>query len=316
MYSEAMQAAIDRVLAHQTFDVIQLEHQHLGLFHVDSPGAIRILDAHNIESDNIRRLTRYSRSPLRRLYYELEYRKVRREESTVLAGQDALLVTSERDRWLIEEEFPHIPKFVIPNGVDTEFFHPSDQAPEPLSLVFTGAMNYLPNADGIGYFLREIFPIIRKEIPEVHVSVVGSGPPKWLERLADSNVTVTGYVNDVRPFVHRASVYVVPLRMGGGTRLKVLEAMAMKKPVVTTSIGCEGIDVVHNESALIADDPNEFAAAVIELVRNDRRRASIVDRGYDVVREKYEWSVVGDRLAGVYDTLLMKRTRRSVQERV
>ena len=289
-HSARMQAMIDAVVAEDSFDLIQLENHPTGLFRIDLPGVPRILDVQNVEYDNVRRMSHATTSALRRVYYAREYRKLRREESGVYAAQDAILVTSTRDRSLVDADVPRIPKFVIPNGVDASFFSPTEAPVEPHSLVFTGAMNYFPNADAMVYFLKEIFPLILKEIPDTRVSFVGGGPSRQPEALASANVEITGYVPDVRPHVHRAAVYIVPLRMGGGTRLKVLEAMAMEKPVVTTSVGCEGIAGKDRETALVADDPERFASSVVQLMRDRELCTRIVRRGRDLVLAEYEWS--------------------------
>jgi glycosyltransferase involved in cell wall biosynthesis len=249
-------------------------------------------------------MSRASRSPIRRAFYAREYRKLHKEETDVFGAQDAILVTSARDKALISADFPRMPIFIVPNGVDTSYFHPRTGPPESHTLVFTGAMNYFPNSDGIMYFLREVFPLIQKEVPDARVRVVGGGPPRHLLAMASEAVEITGFVEDVRPYVDRASICIVPLRMGGGTRLKVLEAMAMEKPVVTTSVGCEGIHVVDRESALIADNPELFAASAVELMRDHDLYRTLVENGGDLVREFYEWSVVGVRLGEAYDSIM------------
>jgi len=165
-------------------------------------------------------------------------------------------------------------------------------------------MAYVPNSDGMLYFLDEIFPLIKKKVPGVTITIVGNRPPRELLRRASDDVIVTGYVDDVRPFVERAAVYVAPLRIGSGTRLKILEALSMKKPVVTTSIGCEGLDVVDGESALVADEPEAFACRVIELLHSDRLRRKLMRTGSELVREKYDWRIVHKRLDEAYCEVL------------
>jgi len=230
--------------------------------------------------------------------------KFLREEMQVCKMQDALLVTSARDKEILNAEVPQVPKFVIPNGVDMMYFRPSHLVPEPASLVFTGLMSYIPNHDGMLYFLDKIFPLVLREVPHARVYIVGGQPRRKLVKRASHNVVVTGYVEDVRPYVWRSSVFVVPLRMGGGTRLKIFEAMAMKKPVVTTSIGCEGIDVRNGESALIADEPQAFAQAIVQLIQSADLRQRLIENGYELVKSEYEWSVIGQRVGEVYQSLL------------
>jgi glycosyltransferase involved in cell wall biosynthesis len=293
-YTQEMRKEIMRLVEDRKFDLVQVA------FHGDLPalagGPVRIFDAQNIDYDSVRRMMRAARSPIRRFFYSREFKALSLEEIEQFRRYDAVLVTSNRDRTLLDSTVPEIPKYVIPNGVDATYFQPGNGARDASALVFTGAFSYFPNVDGMEYFLEKIFPIVRQNIPNIKVYVVGSNPPKNLQNLSSENVIVTGYVEDVRPYVDRAAVYVVPLRMGGGTRLKVLEALAMKKPVVSTTIGCEGIEVSDGESLLIADEPEDFAAAVIRLLRDRTYGEQLAHRGYDLIRARYEWSVIGDRL--------------------
>lgn len=303
-----MEQEILKVVREGDFDIIQTEFASMGCYNI--PGrAVKILDSHNIEYDNFRRVWLKTRAPLRKLHYYDEYRKFYKEELANYRNQDVLFLTSQRDKELIDAELPERAKYVVPNGVDGAYFAPSLQTPEPWSIVFTGAMSYFPNNDGMYYFLDNIFPLILKEIPEAKLYVVGIHPPKELLRRNSHNVTVTGFVDDVRPFVYRSSVFVVPLRMGGGTRLKVLEAMAMKKPIVSTSIGCEGINVRHDESILIADDPASFADSVVKLLGDAALRQRLVDRGYELMKNEYEWEVIGNSVEQIFRQLLEKAGR-------
>jgi glycosyltransferase involved in cell wall biosynthesis len=306
-YSPGMQKAIDRFLVRERFDIIQMENYPLGFYNLGDQGALHVMDAQNVEYDSAHRIANASPSSLRRWFYEREAMSIRREETAIYRKQSGVLLTSDRDRSLLEADLPEVPKFVVPNGVDLSYFQPGGGRIEPASLVFTGSMNYYPNTDGVLYFLSEIFPLIRKVVPNVRFYAVGISPPKSLLRLRSDSIVVTGAVDDVRPFVERSAVYVVPLRMGGGTRLKVLEAMAMQKPVVTTTVGCEGVQVRHNESVLIANDPSSFAASVAELLNNRTLAARLQANGYEIVRSHYTWEVVGDRLGDAYRSLTTGR---------
>lgn len=297
-----MQDAIDECCAAEQFDIIQTEFSIMGSFDLPS-GATKILDAHNVEYDNFRRMALNGHTPLRSFFYKQEFTKSFFEELDACKRNDAMFVTSERDKGMFDEHLPSLRKFVIPNGVDPEYFHPASRDPLPCSIVFTGMMGYVPNYDGMIYFLDVIFPLILKKVPQATVAIVGNKPPQALLKRASHNVIVTGLVDDVRPFVWNSSVYVVPLRMGSGTRLKVLEAMAMRKPIVTTSIGCEGIDVTHGESALVVDEPEAFAESVIELFRNEHLRKKLTDHGYELVRDRYQWSIVGQQVEQAYRSL-------------
>lgn len=297
-----MQRALDRCLARTAFELIQIAYPVMGYFRFRSD-AFRVLDAANVEYDIHRRAAGAPGSRLRRLWSAYEYRKLKPQEAAICREQDMILVPSERDRSLLDHDAPAVPKMVIPNGVDMGYFTPGDVEPDPQAIIFTGAINYHPNTDAVVRFAEEILPLILRERPDTTFYVVGNAPPEAVRRLASPHVVVTGFVEDVRPYIRRAAVYVVPMRIGGGTRLKVLEAMAMQRPIVTTSIGSEGIDVEHGRSVLIADDPRSFAEATLRLLRDADLRRRLVAAGFDLVRTHYDWRVVGTRLGEAYERL-------------
>jgi glycosyltransferase involved in cell wall biosynthesis len=181
-------------------------------------------------------------------------------------------------------------------GVDTEFFSPRGPAAGK-RLVFTGSMDWLPNEDAMTYFCRDILPLIRAQEPDVAVSIVGRAPTPAVTRLAeDAGIEVTGRVDDVRGYIEQAAAYIVPIRIGGGTRLKIFEAMAMGKAVVSTTVGAEGLPVTHGENVLIADDPTSFARDVVRLLRDPARRVQLERAARQLVVERYDWSAVAAQL--------------------
>lgn len=294
-WTPQMQQAIDEVTRHVEFDLIQIEFPMLGQFRYPRT-PLRILDAHNVEYENLARMSKVGHSPLRRWYYAREVEKLRTEELDIARRQDAVLVTSTVDRDSFARDLPGTPSVVIPNGVDLQYFSPSKIRSFRPALVFTGMMGYQPNIDAMYFYLQQIHPRIRASRPDATLSIVGKNPPKSLVDMQIDGVTVTGFVEDVRPYVHQAMVYIVPLRMGGGTRLKILEAMALQRPIVTTSIGCEGIDITDGEHALIRDDPREFADAVLELLQNQGLRKRLASAAFELVREQYDWTLITARM--------------------
>ncbi len=297
--ASAFQDELDALLKDEQFDVVQTEFSHLGPFELKTR-ALKILDTHNVEYDNFRRMFQSTPWGIKKLHYGLEFKKMKADELAWCRLQDLVLTTSERDKELFSQDL-QTPIHVIPNGMDGEYFIPrSDVTPEEHSLVFTGMMAYVPNHDGITWFLDEVLPLIQAKVPKVKLYVVGKSPPEEITRRASPNVVVTGTVPDVRPYVWRSSVYVVPLRMGGGTRLKVAEALSMKKPMVSTRIGCEGIDLQDGKSVLMADSPRDFADAVVRLLGDAKLRTVLAENGARVAQQKYDWNVIGQSLEALY----------------
>jgi glycosyltransferase involved in cell wall biosynthesis len=303
LFSPGMQRKLDEVMSRERFDVVQIESSQLAGFAFD-PRAVCVLDEHNIEYELLYRMYSTEGSPLRRVYNWLEFRKFKREEVTSWQSVSGVISTSAREERIMREAAPTAPTMVAPNAVNIEYFTPSDEPADGAALVMTGLMHYRPNIDGAVYFVREIFPRILASRPNVVFYIVGAGATDELKRLSSDNVVVTDTVPDVRPYVYKSAVFVVPLRMGGGTRLKVLEGMSMAKAVVSTSVGCEGIDVSHDEHLLIVDEPSAFADAVLRLLADRERRLELGRRGRALVEARYRWETVVERLEGFYDRLL------------
>lgn len=302
-YSEEMQQKINELLATGAFDAAHCEFSVMGNYDFGDE-VLKIMDTHNVEYENFRRMSEKSSSALRRWFYRHEYEKVFEEETKALSEQDVIFSTSDQDRSIMQEDVPDVTNHIIPNGVDTSYFKPNEAVDvQPNSIVFTGMMAYTPNHDGMHYFLDEIYPHILEEKPDTKVYIVGNRPPQDLKERASEQVKVTGFVDDVRPYVWQSSVFVVPLRMGSGTRLKVVESLAMKKPVVSTSLGCEGIAVEDGKSILIEDDPEAFARSILRLFEDRELYDELTENGYEVIKNNYEWESIGDKMLEVYSSL-------------
>ncbi|HKP45548.1 MAG TPA: glycosyltransferase [Pyrinomonadaceae bacterium] len=261
-----------------------------------------ILFQHNVEAMIWKRHYQVTRNPLKKLYLYLQWRKMKAFEAASCRRFAAVIAVSKEDREQIEHEYGVPVVFDVPTGVDTDFFRPlHPQAPTPHNLVFTGSMDWLPNEDGIRYFTEEIMPKIKGQIPDATLTVVGRNPYPSLLELAqrDSSIIVTGRVDDVRPFMDQAAVYVVPLRVGGGTRLKIFEAMAMEKPIVSTTVGAEGLPVTDGNELLIADSPAEFASAVVRLMQDQERASQLAVRAAKLVRQQFGWEKVALKFAAI-----------------
>jgi polysaccharide biosynthesis protein PslH len=271
----------------------------------------KVLFTHNVEAEIWRRHLEVARNPFWKALSWREWKRMEAAERRYLQQADHVLAVSKNDRDAFVR-FLHPQKLtIIPTGADTEFFQPSTAEEAANSLVFTGSMDWLPNEDGIVYFLNEIFPLILKRAPNAQLSVVGRRPSSRLQELASRNlnVRVTGWVEDVRPYLASGAVFIVPLRIGGGTRLKIFEAMSMAKAVVSTSIGAEGLPVKNGEHLLIADDPASFAESTLRLLHDARRRAEIGQAARQLIEENYSWATVSKSFAQVLESVVNQSRR-------
>jgi glycosyltransferase involved in cell wall biosynthesis len=213
---------------------------------------------------------------------------------------DLVLTTSERDQATLQRFLPATHVEVVPNGVDVGVFHHQSVHQTSDQLIFTGAMNYYPNIEAVLSFASNCWPLIRAQVPSATWLIVGREPPLEVRRLGElPGVTVTGGVPDVRVYLASSAVALAPLRVGGGTRLKILEAFAMGKAVVSTSLGCEGLRTAHEEHLLVADHPELFARAVVRLLQDGEMRAKLGRAGRALVEEKYSWECCGAQLLRV-----------------
>lgn len=254
-----------------------------------------VLFAHNVEHMIWKRVSKVA-PPWQRLLLELEWRKVRSYEATACARARLTVTVSDTDRALLSTLAPGATVRAIPTGVDTHYFTPNGIPEAHARLVFTGSMDWYPNEDAMLYFVEAILPLIRREIPDTSLTIVGRNPSARLRALAGkAGVQVTGTVDDVRPHIAEAAIYVVPLRIGGGTRIKIFEGLAMAKAIVSTTIGAEGLPLLPDAHFLRADDPGEFARAVVSLLRDPARRRALGTAGRRLVAERYSWtSVAGE----------------------
>jgi glycosyltransferase involved in cell wall biosynthesis len=250
--------------------------------------------SHNVEYMIWKRLCATETHWLKRAILALEWRKMRRYELAACVRADLTVAVSEEDRLQLAEGAPGTRMFAIPTGVDTTYFQPAAASLEQAGeLVFTGSMDWQPNEDAMLYFMAAILPLVRHAIPGVTLTIVGRNPGLHLRNVAAAaGVQVTGTVDDVRPYIARAAVYVVPLRIGGGTRLKIFEALAMGKAVVSTTIGAEGLPLEENVHILRADNPQAFAAGIIALLRDRARSRSLGQAGRRLMEAEYSWARV------------------------
>jgi glycosyltransferase involved in cell wall biosynthesis len=308
IHRKEMQTALDEMVSMERYDVIHCCAQMFGYFRFPE-GVPVVSDTHEVEYDLLYRTYRHSKNLFWKVISYLGYRLGKPEEIRLCKKFDAILATTERDCSVFRKDLPDTKIYVIQNGVPARFLENRTIQPDPKSMVFVGLMSFYPNQHGLLYFLDEIFPRILSRVPDAHLSVVGAEPSKAVRKRASDRVAVTGFVDDVRPYIARAEVFIVPLLIGGGIRGKALEAMAMKVPIVTTTVGCEGINLSHGESALFADTPEEFADAVVRLLNDTAFRKKLADKAYRNVLQGYNWVEKGKELEKVYQTVIEARVR-------
>ena len=297
--SHHFRARLRDVLRGRGFQLVHVDSLDLSGY-LEMLGGMRVVCTHhNVESALLRRRASFESSVARRIYMAHQAALMQREERR-WCPQVALNVTvSENDRHLLSKIAPDGRYTVVPNGVDTNKFRPRQGPAE--SIVFVGGTKSFANRDALQYFSADILPHVRK--------AGEAAPVQWVGRCTEEerrtfgaryNVELTGFVSDVRPYVHKAGCYIAPLRVGGGTRLKILDAWAMGKAVVSTSVGCEGLAAVDGENILVRDEPREFADAVAEVMHDDRLRRRLGESGRTTVEQLYGWEIIGKKLTESY----------------
>lgn len=302
------QRQIDEHLAAVDYDVVQVEFANMAEYRFNRRGRrpLLVLDEHNIEYDLQKRTAGSADGLSRRVYNSLNWRKLGHEERNAWRRFDGVVLTSDRDAQLLASESPRTRYAVVPNGVNVEQFQPSTTPTAVDQLLFFGANNYFPNHDALIYFIDEILPKIVERRPNVKLSIVGPGAQPAVLARQGKHVEIVGYVDDVMPHLDSASVVVVPLRIGGGTRLKIVEAMAKSKAIVSTRIGAEGIDVTDGKDVLLADSPTQFADQVVRALSDNELAQSLGRAARTLAEERYAWTAVVKNLVRFYDELAQR----------
>jgi glycosyltransferase involved in cell wall biosynthesis len=290
--SAAMRRRIEELLAAHAFDRLVCD------FLAPAPNIPRLPDwvlfQHNVESAIWKRHAEHAPDPLRRHYLRLQARRMLAYEGRVCREAGQVVAVSRHDAATMRRWFDLPRVAVIPTGVNADYFSRPAPAPRVVDLVFVGSMDWLPNTDAVAWFAREILPLIRKRRPECTLAIVGRSPDRAVAGLAarDPRILVTGTVDDVRPYLWGSTVSIVPLRIGGGTRLKIYEAMAAGAPVVSTPVGAEGLEVSSPENIRLAEAPGAFAEACLELMENASARSRQALAAADLVRSRCSWEAV------------------------
>jgi sugar transferase (PEP-CTERM/EpsH1 system associated) len=297
-----VQSALDTMLARDHYDAVLFESALVAGYRLPA-GVKVILDQHNIEHEILHLTYECERAWLRKWYNWYEYRLVKQAEIERCRSADLVLVTSERERNILKGLLPKNLIEVVRTGVDIEAFSGTYSEQEvPHQIIFTGTMNYYPNIHAVLFFARQCWPLIRAQVPDATWQIVGRYPPPEVLRLNElPGVTVTGSVPDVRPYLAASAVAIAPMQIGSGTRVKILEALAMRKAVVSTEVGYQGLAVESEKHLLIADQPEMFAQAVVELLRNPSLRIALGNAGRALVEAEYSWEQARAQLLRVLD---------------
>jgi polysaccharide biosynthesis protein PslH len=300
--SERMAMQIEELRAAERFDQVVCDFLTPAVNLSDLSGCV--LFQHNVETVIWRRRAEHAADSIRRWYFRMQAGRMFEYEREACRSARHVVAVSETDAGLMRTLFGAPRVSVIPTGVDVEYFRPPDSSAVMADLVFVGSMDWLPNVDGVLYFVREILPLIRRRRPQCSLAVVGRTPLKEIADLPgdDPGIVVTGTVADIRPYLWGSSVAIVPLRIGGGTRLKIYEAMAARAPVVSTSVGAEGLDVSSPENIRLAGSPEAFAEQCLTLLEDRGERARIAQSAWELVTERFSWDHVASSFERILET--------------
>jgi polysaccharide biosynthesis protein PslH len=311
--SPALTRELRRLVAGGDVDVIVCDFLFPSLNVPSSLGPPTVLFQHNVEAAIWERHAQVASHPVKRLYMREQWRRMRAFEGRECRRFDKVVAVSQEDCGVLERAYGLRAVEEVPTGVDTDFFRPGNAVTRSSNeIVFTGSMDWLPNEDAVAWFADAILPRIRAEVPDARFTIVGRTPSQPVLDLARAHrdITVTGSVPDVRPYMERAAAFVIPMRVAGGTRLKVYEAMGMEIPIVSTTIGIEGLPVRHDVELLVADEPEAFAAAVVRLLREPPLGTRLATNAARRVRAEFGWREVASRFASICGALRTERRER------
>jgi len=307
-FSSEMWKEIKKMTSEKYYDIILVAYPGMMQYIEAILEGHTIFELHELPSLRLKRLLRAENRFFRKGSLFFQWLKMIRYEDNRLPKFDKILAITDVEKNMLKKRMPRLDVSVLPSRVDTTYLDPAffnDIKPLKNSLVFVGAMGRIENADAVTYFCSDILPLIKKKVPDVKLNIVGARPTSKIQKLDErDDVMITGFVEDVRPYIAQSQVYIVPIRLGGGIRYKVLEAMAMGKTIVSTSIGCEGIDVTNGENVILANSSREFAMGVVELLSNAEKRKYLGENARKLIEEKYSKEIVARKLNRIFEEVV------------
>lgn len=302
-----MDAAIRRIVAKQHIDLIHAHFLHVGQYYAAKGAAAFVYDPHNLEHKLWERFAAIQPNPALRLFSRTQIPKFITAQQAVARHAEKIVTLSDADRVEYLRIAPSADVTTVPNGADVEFFQPRATAVEPDSIIYFGNFGWPPQDDGALYFHDAILPLVRHQCPDAKLYLVGKTPSEPIRRLASASVVVTGFVPDIRDYIAKAAVVVMPLRVGAGTKHRIFQSLAMEKALISTTVGAEGIALQHNENALIADDPRSFADGTVRLLQDAALRQRLGASGRRLVLAHHDWRAIAHTLDEVFHQAVAKR---------
>lgn len=304
-YAKEMENLIKRRLYEEDYNIVQFEYLHMSQYAPNFYTGKLILTEHQLHFLSRRRDSLNTASYMKKIESFFSFLKGKIYEINACKKFDKIITVTEGERDILKDYLPYLDVEAVHTGVDTSFFCPNHRLKENIDILYLGFFRHYPNVDAVLYFYNHIYPLIKEKLPEVTFNIVGFGPPEEILRMQRNNgIKVTGYVQDITSYLEDSKVFIMPIRLGMGIRGKLLEAWAMRRAVVSTSIGCAGIQVEDGNDVLIADKPIDFAEKTIELIRNESLRRRLGENGRRKAVSLYDWDIVADKLEGIYRGLI------------
>lgn len=296
-YSRDMEYLISNIVRKNEYDVLVADFLTMCKNIPNNINIPRVHFSHNVEYMIWDRYVKNELNPIKRLVFMRERDRVKWFERKVINTYALTIAVSKNDRDFFSTQYKGTNLGYLSTGVDTQYFSPGERVEDPQSIIFLGSMDWMPNIDAVHFFVKNVYPAIKKEIPTVRLYIVGRNPVDSIKMLEKKNmgIIVTGTVIDTRPYIDQAACAVVPLRVGGGTRIKIYEMMSMEKAVISTTLGAEGLGYINGENILIADESSKFSQIVINVLRDKSLRERIGKKARLYVEENCSWKVVTDR---------------------